>query len=116
MKYLAEVSRALKNGIYIIYMGFCRAICRFIAASTSEFFFRPRPSASDEKKMPRFRGYILAYSPPKTHIYITYILFWGLYPDTQNSPYNTDHLNLHISPIGGYIPAYSPQLGAIYNI
>ena len=61
-------------GIYIIYMGFCRAICRYIAASTSEFFFRPRPSASDEKKIPRFRGYIPAYSPPKPHIYITYIL------------------------------------------
>ena len=74
MKYLAEVSRALKNGIYIIYMGFCRAICRFIAASTSEFFFvlglRPRT----KKKNPRFRGYIPAYSPPKPHIYITYII------------------------------------------
>ena len=78
MKYLAEVSRALKNGIYIIYMGFCRAICQYIAASTSEFFFRPRPSASDEKKMPRFRGYIPAYSPPKPHIYITYIYIYIL--------------------------------------
>ena len=73
MKYLAQFTQALKNGTYILYMGFCRAICQYIAASTSEFFFRPRPSASDEKKIPRFRGYIPAYSPPKPHIYITYI-------------------------------------------
>ena len=28
--------------------------------------------ASDDKK-PRFRGYIVVYSPPRPHIYITYI-------------------------------------------
>ena len=42
----------------------------------TETFFRPRiqytPSTSDEK-MPRFRGYIAAYTPPKHRIYITYI-------------------------------------------
>ena len=76
-------------------MGSRRAIHNDIAASTS-VFFRPRqknslgqdralgPSAlghgpalgnflaSDEKK-PRSRGYIVVYSPPVPHIYITYI-------------------------------------------
>ena len=57
-------------------MGFYRAIYNNIAASTSDFFFRPRPAASDEKKNPRFRGYIVVYSPPKPHIYITYIYIY----------------------------------------
>ena len=78
-------------------MGSRRAIYNDIAASTS-VFFRPRqknslgqgralgPSAlgnflaSDEKK-PRSRGYIVVYSPPGPHIYITYILFGGLYTE-----------------------------------
>ena len=60
MKYLAEVSRALKNGIYIIYMGFCRAKYNNIAASTSDFFF--------VLGHPRFRGYIVVYSRPKPYI------------------------------------------------
>ena len=29
--------------------------------------------ASDEKKVPRLRGYIVVYSPPRPHIYITNI-------------------------------------------
>ena len=61
-----------KNGIYIIYMGFCRAISNSIAPQPRHFFFvlglRPRT----KKKMPRFRGYTVGYSPPKPHIYITY--------------------------------------------
>ena len=58
--------------IYIIYMGSCRAIYSYIAASTSDLV-RPRPSASDEPN-PRSRGYIAVYSPPRPHIYITHIL------------------------------------------
>ena len=67
-------------------MGSCRAIYNDIAASTS-VFFRPRQKnslgqgralgnffASDEKK-PRSRGYIVVYSPPRPHIYITYIKY-----------------------------------------
>ena len=73
-------------------MGSRQAIYNDIAASTS-VFFRPRQKnslgqgralgnffASDEKK-PRSRGYIVVYSPPGPHIYITYILFGGLYTE-----------------------------------
>ena len=56
---------------YIIYMGSCRAIHSYIAASTLDLV-RHRPSASDEPN-PRSRGYIAVYSPPRPHIYITYI-------------------------------------------
>ena len=52
--------------------------------STSAFFvlgLRPRTKnasvsgvyCSSDEKMPRFRGYIAAYTPPKHRIYITYI-------------------------------------------
>ena len=68
-----------ESGIYIIYIGFYRAIYNNIAASTSDFFFRPRPSASDEKKNPRSRGYIVVYSPQKPNIYITYIYIIYIY-------------------------------------
>ena len=62
--------------IYIIYMGSCRAIYSYIAASTSDLV-RPRPAASDEPN-PRSRGYIAVYSPPRPHIYITYIYIINL--------------------------------------
>ena len=76
-------------------MGSRRAIYNDIAASTS-VIFRPRQKkslgqgralgptalghgpvlgnffASDDKK-PRFRGYIVVYSPPRPHIHITHI-------------------------------------------
>ena len=65
-------------------MGSRRAIYNDIAASTSVFFVLGKKNslgqgralgnflASDEKK-PRFRGYIVVYSPPGPHIYITNI-------------------------------------------
>ena len=79
-------------------MGCPRAIYNDIASSTSDFF-RPRiknalvqgralgPSAlvhgpalghflTSEEKKPRFRGYIVVYSPPTPHIYITYIFIY----------------------------------------
>ena len=46
---LSEVEEK-KIGIYIVYMGFYRAIYNNIAASTSDFFFRPRPAARTKKK------------------------------------------------------------------
>ena len=60
--------------IYIIYMGSRRGIYSYIAASTSDLV-RPRPSASDEPN-PRSRGYIAVYSPPRPHIYITYMFVY----------------------------------------
>ena len=66
-------------------MGSRRAIYNDLATSTS-VFCRPRQKkslgqgralgnffASDDKK-PRFRVYIVVYSPPRPHIYITYII------------------------------------------
>ena len=49
------------NRIYIIYMGSCRAKYSYIAASTSDLV------------RPRSQSYIAVYSPPRPHIYITYI-------------------------------------------
>ena len=37
----------------------------------TELFFRPRPQAEDEK-IPRLRGYIVAYTTTKHHIYNIY--------------------------------------------
>ena len=81
MKYLAQFTQALKNGIYIIYMGFCRAICQYIAASTSEFFFRPRPSASDEKKKILGFGAIYRHIALQNPIYTLriYIYIYRIY-------------------------------------
>ena len=81
-------------------MGSRRAIYNDLATSTS-VFCRPRQKnslgqgralgptalghgpalgnflASDEKK-PRFRGYIVVYSPPGPHIYITYMYIYNM--------------------------------------
>ena len=112
-------------------MGSCRAIYNDIAASTSDFF-RPRQKnslgqgralgnflASDEKK-PRFRGYIVVYSPPRPHIYITYIpLTYPIYKNyffTPNPPSIPMSKNLHISAYEGYIVTYSPHMRAICYI
>ena len=51
--------------MYIIYI--LMLVCRAISNSTTpqpQHFFGSRPLASDEKKMPRFRGY--AVEPSKT--------------------------------------------------
>ena len=53
-------------------MVFWRAISNSIAPKPRHFFFRPRPKAEDEKKMPRLRGYTVGYSPTKHHIYNIY--------------------------------------------
>ena len=64
---------ANKWDIYYIY-GTSSGYIQQYSTSTSDFF-RPRPPASDEKN-PRSRGYIVGYSPPKCHIYITYIYIY----------------------------------------
>ena len=78
MKYLAQDSQALKNGIYIIYMGFCRAICQYIAASTSDFFFvlglRPRT----KKKSLGF-GAIYRHIALQNPIYTLHIYIYHIY-------------------------------------
>ena len=58
-----------EKDIYFVYMGSCRAIYSYIAASILDLV-RPRLSASDEPN-PRCPGYIAVCSPPKPHIYIT---------------------------------------------
>ena len=62
---------ANKWDIYYIY-GTSSGYIQQYSTSTSDFF-RPRPPASDEKNR-RSRGFIVGYSPPKCHIYITYII------------------------------------------
>ena len=59
-----------KWDIYYIYGVFSGYIQHYTPSTSA--FFRPRPAASDEK-MPRFRGYIVGYTPQKHRIYITYI-------------------------------------------
>ena len=59
-----------KWDIYCIYGVFSWYIQQYTPSTSA--FFRPRPAASDEK-LPRFRGYIVAYTPRKHRIYITYI-------------------------------------------
>ena len=62
--------RIVKCDIYWIYGVFSCYIQQY-SPSTSAFF-RPRPSASDEK-MPRFRDYTVGYSPQTHRISITNI-------------------------------------------
>ena len=119
--------------------------------STSAFFvlgLRPRTKnasvsgvyCSSDEKMPRFRGYIAAYTPPKHRIYITYIPFIGIYP--VHDFYTKTPLVygctkrciipiwgvycwiyprfggyiLYISPIWGIYIIYIPQLGDICKL
>ena len=80
----------INSGIYIIYIGSRRAIYNDIAASTSGKKLPraaavpsglrpsgtaccPREFSGLGRKKPRLRGYIVGYSPPTPHIYITYI-------------------------------------------
>ena len=71
---LRTIIKVGKGGIYIIYMVFCRAISNSIAPQPRHFFFRPRPSASDEKKCLGFGAILLDIALQNTiytlHIYI----------------------------------------------
>ena len=103
----------------------------------TEAVFRPRPQAEDEK-MPRLRGYIVAYTTRKHRIYNIYPIqrdFFG----SQNMLKNPDFpfldlkinlnfsCNLHISPrseiyvyispTSGIYVTYIPEVGDIcYSI
>ena len=81
-----------KWDIYCIY-GFSSCYMQQYSPSTSDFF-RPRPAASDEKN-PRSRGYIAVYSPPRPHIYITYI------------PVFLPQISILIHPSGVQVERYS---------
>ena len=58
--------------IYCIY-GVSSCYIQLYSPDTEDFF-RPRPQAEDEKN-PRSRGYIVAYSTRKKHIYNIYPIF-----------------------------------------
>ena len=60
---------------YILYIGFYLAISNIQQYSQNNvgFLFFPLPAASDAKKITRFRGYIVVYSPQKPNIYILMI-------------------------------------------
>ena len=80
----ANTIQPSKWDIYCIY-GSVSWYMQQYTPSTSAFF-RPRPAASDEK-MPRSRGYIVAYTPRQTRIYITYIyIYIYLYIYTSYMP------------------------------
>ena len=59
--------------MYIIYPVLSGYIQQY-NSSTSAFFLSSAFSL-DEKKMLRFQGYAVGYSPPKQHLYITDIVF-----------------------------------------
>ena len=69
----ANTNDPSKWDIYCIYGAFSGYIHQYTPSTSA--FFRPRPAASDEK-MPRFRGYIVGYTPQKHRIYITYIYIY----------------------------------------
>ena len=82
-----------KWDIYCIYGSVSWYMQQYMPSTSA--FFRPRPAASDEKN-PRSRGYIVAYSPRKHNIYITYIpLIFRTKNDFffSKSPYNTELRN-----------------------
>ena len=100
-----------KKDIYYIY-GVSSGYIQLYSASTSDLV-RPRPSASDEPN-PRSRGYIAVYSPPRPHIYITYIpLWWCIYLILPRVRGNFIYI-LHICPEFGakstYISTYMPRV------
>ena len=86
----------------------------------TEAVFRPRPQAEDEK-MPRLRGYIVAYTTRKHRIYNIYPIqrdFFGSQNMLKNPDFpfldlkiNLDFsCNLHISPRSGiYATVYPPN-------
>ena len=68
--------------------------------------------------MPRLRGYIVAYTPRQTRIYITYILFGGLYTEViicSKFPLVESCYFLFISGEEGYIGVQSPLFRNIYD-
>ena len=73
LTYFEIQKKPSKWDIYYIYGVFSGYIQQFTPSTSA--FFRPRPAASDEK-MPRFRGYIVGYTPQKHRIYITYIYIY----------------------------------------
>ena len=71
-----QIYTTTKWCIYRIYGVFSFYIQQYRPSTSA--FFRPRPSASDEK-MPRFRDYTVGYSPQTHRISITYIYIYYIY-------------------------------------